>query len=411
MTKVLPRYCPQCGAPIVTSSGSCATCGLPIEALLIRDQDKSLEQLKRGQESLPEIDQQFIQEEPEAQQDNELDRVPTLQLGQQSSSLASTQSFTKKGVQDSPYLSPQPKRKISRRELMLLLVVLLFVLGAFVYAFAGFLGVALPGFVLVQPSITTTAINSSVPYAGVDVTILNVQQSQSFLNDPNTSSNGMVRLNLKENNPTGIKVAWSYATIARLAMPDKSLVSPTYVNSIVRISPEASQTSVVDFAVPTNNSVNQLTLVLGATNEAQMLIPLVRNVNVNKYQPKTINLNGQMLYFGLNWTLTNATSSLSIPGQQAEKSMRYVTLTLKVDNTLSQIAITGSAYEYMRLQYGKTSALPQHTTIPVAFNVGAVGITGTVSFQVPQQTSSFTLILVPQKGDNGDQSSTDFHLQ
>ena len=98
-----------------------------------------------------------------------------------------------------------------------MLVVLLFVLGAIVYAFAGFLGVALPGFVLVQPSITTTAINSSVPYAGVDVTILNVQQSQSFLNDPNTNSNGMVRLNLKEQNPTDIKVAWSYATIARLA--------------------------------------------------------------------------------------------------------------------------------------------------------------------------------------------------
>jgi hypothetical protein len=300
---------------------------------------------------------------------------------------------------------------MSRRELILLLVVLLFVLGAVVYAFAGFLGVALPGFVLVQPSITSTVINSSVPYAGVDVTIVNVQQSQSFLNDPNTNSNGMVRLNLNEHNPTDIKVVWSYATIARLAMPDKSLVRPTYVNSIVRISPGASQTSVVDFAVPTNKSVTQLTLVLGVTNEAQMLIPLVRNVNVSKYQPKTISLNGQMLYFGLNWTLTNATSSLSIAGQQAEQGMRYVTLTLKVDNTLSQIAITGSPYEYMRLQYGKTFALPQHTTIPVAYNVGAVGITGTVSFQVPQQTSSFTLFLMPQKGDNGDQSSTDFHLQ
>jgi hypothetical protein len=411
MTQVLPRYCPRCGAPFVTSSGTCTTCGLPLEALLTRDQDASLEQLNHDQESLPEIDQQFIQEEPEAQQDKELDRVPTLQLGPQSNSLSSTGSFTKKGVQDSPYLSPQHKRKISRRELMLLLVVLLFVLGAFVYAFAGYLGVALPGFVFVQPSITTTAINSSVPYAGVDVTILNVQQSQSFLNDPNTNSNDMVRLNLKEHNPTDIKVVWSYATIARLAMPDKSLISPTYVNSIVRIAPGASQTSVVDFAVPTNKSVTQLTLVLGATNEAQMLIPLVPNVNVSRYQPKTISLNGQMLYFGLNWTLSNATSSFSIPGQQAEQGMRYVTLTLKVDNTLSQIAITGSPYEYMRLQYGKTSALPQHTTIPVAFNVGAVGITGTVSFQAPQKTSTLTLILIPQKGDNGDQSSTDFHLQ
>ena len=73
-----------------------------------------------------------------------------------------------------------------------------------------------------------------------------------------------------------------------------------------------------------------------------MLIPLVRNADVSKYQAKTTNLNGQMLYFGLNWMLTGATSSLSIQGQQAAKGMRYITLLLKVDNTLSQIAITGS---------------------------------------------------------------------
>jgi hypothetical protein len=296
---------------------------------------------------------------------------------------------------------------MGRRELLLLLVVLLFVLGAVVYAFAGFLGVALPGFVITQPSITTTAINASVPYAGVDITILNVQQSQSFLNDPNTSTDGMVRLNLQERNATDIKVIWSYTTIARLVLPDKSLISPTYENSIVRLAPGVSQTSLVDFAVPTKYSVHQLTLVLGTTNEAQMLIPLFPSANISKYQPKTTNLDGQMLYFGLNWTLTSATSSLSIQGQQAAKGMRYVTLLLKVDNTLSQIAITGSVYEYMRLQHGNISALPEHTTIPVAFNVGAVDVTGAVSFQVPQQTASFTLILMPQKGDSGDQGLAD----
>ena len=198
---------------------------------------------------------------------------------------------------------------------------------------------------------------------------------------------------------------------ARLLLPDKSLVSPTYVNSIVRVAPGASQSSVVDFAVPTNTPVNKLTLMLGATHEAQMLIPLLPNANVSTYQPKTTSLNGQMLYFGLNWTLTEATSSFSIPGQQAAKGMRYVTLMLKVDNTLSQVAIPGSSYDYMRLQYGNASVMPEHTTIPVAFNVGAVGIPGTVSFQVPQHATSFTLILIPQKGDNGDQSSTVFQLK
>jgi hypothetical protein len=382
-----------------------------LESILSRDQYEPPEQMNHDQESLSENDQQSFQDEPDVQLDNELEKVPTVQLGQQSNSLSNPKSLPNKSEQDSPYPFPQKKGKMGRREIMLLLICLFFVLGAVMYALAGFLGLALPGFVVTQPSITTTAINSSIPYAGVEITILNVQQSQSFLNDANTSSNGMVRLNLREQNPTDIKVVWSYATIAHLVMPDKSLVSPTYVNSIVRVAPGASQRSVVDFAVPTNIPVNKLTLLLGATYEAQMLIPLVRNVNVSTYQPKTTNLNGQMLYFGLNWALTEATSSFSTPGHQAAKGMRWVTLLLKVDNTLSQVAIPGSPYDYMRLQFGNASAMPEHTTIPVAFNVGAVGIPGTVSFQVPQHATSFTLNLIPQKGDNGDQDSTVFQLK
>lgn len=406
MTQVLPRYCPRCGAPIATSSNVCATCGLPLEGLLSRDQYTLPEQLDHDQESLPQVDQQINQEAYDPKQEGKLDRVPTVQLGQQSS----TKSFTTGSEQAQTNLAPKKKRKMGRKELLLLLVLLLFVLGAIVYAFAGFLGLALPGFANIQPSIKTTAINASVPYAGVNVAILNAQQSQKFLNDSNSSSDGMIRLNLQESNPTNVTVVWSYATIARLRTTNSSSVGTTYVNSIVRIAPGASQKSVVDFAVPMNVSLSQLTLVLGAPKEAEMLIPLVRNVDVSKYQPKTTELNGQMLYFGLNWTLTAATSSYSIEGQQSAKGMRFVTLMLKVDNTLSQIAITGSPYEYMRLQYGNRFALPEHTTIPVAFQVGAVGVTGTVSFQVPQQTSSFTFILMPQKNDNGDQSSTEFHM-
>ena len=371
---------------------------------------KTSEQAFDTPEHLSEIEQDTTQHELDVHEDIQLDRVPTLQLGQQSNALSDTQTFTTKDEQAFRNPSAQNRRRVGRKELLVLLLLLLFVLGAILYAFAGFLGLPLPGIVNIQSPVTTTTIDTSVPYAGVDITILNVQQSQSFINDPNSDTNGMVRLNLQERNSTDVKVVWNYATIARLVMPDKSLVSPTYVNSVVKVAPGSSQKSVVDFAVPMNTSVHQLTLVLGAANEAQMLIPLVRNVDVSKYQPKTTDVNGQMLYFGLNWTLTSATSSLSIQGQQSAKGMRYITLLLKVDNTLSQIAITGSPYEYMRLQYGNNSALPEHATIPVAFQVGAVGVAGTVSFQVPQQTSSFTLFLMPQKGDNGDQSSTDFHL-
>jgi len=381
-----------------------------VEAMLSRNQHKPPEQTFHSPEHLQEIDQEGTQHDLHVQQDNQLDTVPTLQLGQQSNPPPGTQSFQERGEQNYPYSPAPKKRSMGRRGFMLLLLALLLVLGAIAYAIAGFLGVALPGFVIIQPPVTTTAINSSVPYAGVDVTILNVQQSQSFINDPNTSTNGMVRLNLREHNQTETKVLWSFATIARLILPDKSIVSPTYVNSVVSVAPGASQTSVVDFAVPSNDSVNQLTLVLGATNEAQMLIPLVRNANLSKYQPETTKLNGQMQYFGLNWTLTSATSSLSMQGQQAAKGMRYLTLTLQVENTLSQVAITGSAYEYMSLHYANHTALPKHATLPVAFDAGAAGVIGSVSFQVPQNIHSFTLLLEPQNGDRGDQSSTAFQM-
>jgi len=125
---------------------------------------------------------------------------------------------------------------------------------------------------------------------------------------------------------------------------------------------------------------------------------------------ETTKLNGQMHYFGLNWTLTSATSSLSMQGQQAAKGMRYLTLTLQVENPLSQVAITGSPYEYMSLHYANHTALPKHATLPVAFEVGAAGVTGSVSFQVPQNIHSFTLLLEPQNGDRGDQSSTAFQV-
>lgn len=297
---------------------------------------------------------------------------------------------------------------MGRRRVILLLAALLFVLGAGAYVIAGFLGVALPGFVTIQPPMTITSINSLVRYAGVDVAVLNIQQSQRFIDDPNTSTNGMVRLNLGEHNRTSVRVSWNYENIARLILPNKSIVSPTYVKAKVALAPGASQKSVVDFAVPLNDRVSQLILRLGATNEAQMFIPLMGNANLSNYQPKTINLNGQMQYFGLNWTLTSATSSLSIDGQQAAKGMRYITVTLKVDNTLSQVAITGSAYDFVRLKVGTITASPKHTTLPVAFDEGAAGVTGTVSFLVPQNARSYTLILEPQNEDSGDKASTDF---
>src|SRR6266478_4401070 len=329
MARAFPRYCPRCGAPVVTNAGSCGTCGLPMEAMLSRSAGMQTAQSQQYGQDQP--DQQPTQSYPQVQQGNPQH--------------ASFQTPIE------PVYAPAPKKRgMGRKALIPLVVALLVLLAAAGYVIAGLQGVHLPGF-------------------------------------------------------------WNYNTIARLILPDKSIAGPVYVKAEASIAPGTSQTSVLDFAVPTSDTISQLTLRLGAPDEAQMLIPLTGRADLSKYQPRSINLNGQMLYFGLNWTLTNATSSLSIDGKQAAKDMRYITVTLKVDNTLSQIAVTGSSHDYVRLKFGSTTASPKNTTLPVSFNAGAMGQTGTVSFLVPQHTQSFTLLLVPQSRDaSSDQDSTDFQL-
>ena len=203
-------------------------------------------------------------------------------------------------------------------------------------------------------------------------------------------------------------MSWLYANIARLLLPGKSTAAPTFVRANVGIAPGATQKSTVDFAVPIDDKVNQLILRLGAANEAQMDIPLTSHADLGKYSPKTIQPNGQMIYMGLNWTLTKATEQLSIAGQQASKGMTYVIVTLQVDNTLSQQAITGSPFDYARLKAGNTTAAPKLTDLPVSFDTGEKGKTGTITFLVPGSNTALTLIFLPQSG--ADQATTDFQF-
>ncbi len=413
MAQVIPRYCPRCGAPIDTQSRFCAACGFPVEAVKAKDeyrQPTTVDQNDQGQFSPADEHEQASQDEPPEQQSYQQPTIQTSQAGQQGYPYNVAQPYQERDAPRYPYHPTQKKRSMGRRRYILFLVVLLILLGTTTYIAAGLLGVHPPGFAVVQPPVATMAIDSTVPYAGVDITILNAQQSLRFVDDPGSSTNGMVRLNLREQNKTGIKVSWSYTDIARLILPDKSIGSPTYVNAEVSVASGASQTNVVDFAVPSRYHTSQLTLRLGAINEASMFIPLTGKANVSNYQPKTIDLNGQMQYFGLDWTLTNATSSLSIDGQQATKGMRYIIVTLTVANTLSQIAITGSPYDYIRLKFGTTMLSPVNTTLPVSFDAGVSGQDGTVSFLVPQNTKSFILILIPQPQSGSDQASTDFQL-
>ncbi len=307
-------------------------------------------------------------------------------------------------------VKPAPKPRRGRAGLVIALFVVALV-GIAGYFLAALLGVQLPGTTNSQPAVTTSSVNETVTYAGVTITVLNAQQSQRFVNDPNSGNDGMLRLNLREQNSTDRTIDLPYVTIARLVLAGGSTVAPVYVKAKGSIAAGVTQTSFVDFAVPTTTGARKIILRLGAASEAQMDIPLTGQANLSKYAPHSVKLDGQMLYMGLNWTLTQATSQLYIDGQQASKGKRYIIVTLSVDNTLSQEAITGSPYSYIRLQVGKTLLSPQATTLPVSFASGETGKTGTVTFLAPQNSSAFTLILQPQGSNSGfDAASTDFQF-
>lgn len=310
-----------------------------------------------------------------------------------------------------PDYSPVPQSKSRRRVgILLVLLVVLLVLGGGGFLAVSMLGVHIPGLNIGQATIKTSQVHAAITYAGMNVTLVSVQQSQNFSDDPQSASNGMVRLNLREQNTTTVPISWNYTASARLVGAGKSPLVPTYVKSETSIAPGATLTSVVDFAVPNGGNLSRLLFQLGTASEAQMLIPLAGQANLSQYQPRTTKQNGTAAYFGLDWTLTGAATSLSVPGQQASNGMEFVTLNLSVDNTLSQMAISGSPFDYLNVKVGNQTAKLVSTTLPVSFASGATGKTGTATFLIPQKSSACTLLFVAQDPGGKTEASIDFKL-
>lgn len=412
MAQTFPPYCPRCGKPTIAGQRFCVHCGqvmqpLPTSKNTIDNPDILTQ--------VPSSDAPIHQIQP-IHQLHQIQPIQSTQPIRQPSSSQPDWSPSPSPSSPPPFLPPSPspilpvRRKRSRVGLLVTLLIVLLLVGVGSYIAINVLGIHIGGANSgSQPKITTTPLNTTVTYASVNLTVVNVQQAESFVNDPNSADNGMVRLTIQEQNPTTSKVSWLYSDMARLLLPGKKVVAPTFVKAKVGIAPGATQTSLVDFAVPDTDKISQLTLQLGTSSEVQMNIPLIAHADVSKYAPKSVSPDGQMLYFGLNYTLTTATSQLSADGQQASKGMMYVVVTLQVDNTLSQVAIPGSAYDYVRLKTGNVTATPKDTTLPVSFDTGETGKTGTVTFLVPQSTT-FTLLLLPQSQNGAKQASTDFQF-
>jgi hypothetical protein len=245
-----------------------------------------------------------------------------------------------------------------------------------------------------QPPITTALIKQTVPYGGVDITIVSAQQSKAFMDDLNAGTTGVVRLNLKEDNKSTSSGNYLYSDSARILLPDKTSVAPSNEQKFSGPDAGVSRINWLDFPVPTSVQISQLTLQLGKDTEAQEIIALTGKANVTQYQTKTTQLNNvSTQYAGLAWTGTSATVSMSFKGRQAAKGTQFVTVSLKVDNPSSQ-DFGGYWGDYLRLKSGTITSPPTDATLPLGFVAHSSGGTGDVTFAMPAGSTSYTLIFL-----------------
>jgi hypothetical protein len=291
-------------------------------------------------------------------------------------------------------LSVLLKQPLDRRRVGIGLI-LIVVLGGVILGIVEVLHALTPG----QPAISTITLGTTVDYAGVDITVVSAQTSQSFADDPHSASNGMLRLQLHAQNKTSLTMELPYENIAHVTLPDGKTSNPTYVTSDEGLAAKTTHTNFVDFAVPQSIHIDQVIFHLGGVDEAQLDIPLNSHANVDQYAPKTVHPNQQISYYGLNWTLTDASLQFHIDGKQASKNMRYLILTLKVDNPLLEKVLSGSPYDYVRLKSNNASINLIDTTLPTSFEAGTSGKGGTLTFLVPQDDTSFTLTLYNPQDD------------
>ena len=242
---------------------------------------------------------------------------------------------------------------------------------------------------------TTAQINQSLTYSSVDFTIVNVQEASSFTDDSSPSSPVTLRINVTEHNPTADTVYLNYTNQLQVVLPDKTTVTAGTSKVDGIIGQAVQRTNWIDFPLTKSIPINQLMLQFGAATETLMSVPLTGSADLSAYKLKSITPNAAFQYGGVNWTLTSVTSSLSANGKQADTGMRFIVLTLKADNPSTNGTFYTNA-DNMRLQSGSVTNSSTNNALPYPLNAGTTGATGTITFMMPQNNSSFTFIMLAQ---------------
>jgi hypothetical protein len=422
MAQTPGRSCPNCGGPITAGQRFCTNCGAVLEA------PPPSQYGGMQQQNYPPAQQPPPYAQPQQQQ-----LPPYMQQPQQKQSPIA-EAFGALGLLFllRRFGRGYARGYVPRRQssgccgCLVLLVILLLVIGLPGYfAFRNRIPALQntinsvssgnTGGILATPPLaspTTTQLNETVNYAGVEITILNAQQASSFSDDNNSSTNELVRLNLKEIAGSAVG-SFLYSDVMRLVLPDKTTIVPSRAQNDIGPEQGTTRTNWIDFTVATNTKIDQLTLLLGTDKEAQMSVPLSSGANLSAYQLKTTSPNTTTQYAGLTWTVTSVTLAWNYNGHQADKGMRYVVVQFRIDNPTSQQFTSGFPEEYMRLKAGAATSAPAgNTTLPLTVPANSSGATGVVAFQVPEGSTAYTLILLgkPSAYPPISQSMTNFQV-
>jgi hypothetical protein len=433
MSQMSGRHCPKCGISLTADQRFCTNCGTVLEA---QQQPPSQYGAQPPSQSYPYPQQtppyaQQQQQLPSYAQSPQQQMPPYMQQAPQKQNPiaeafgAMGLLFLLRGFGGRTYAGYRPQRQRSSCcGCIVLLVVLFLCLGvpSLYYASKTSIPSISKGLnfssgsnnsnssLTTQPTITTVPLNETVNFFGMDLTIVNAQQSQAFLDDSSSSTTGMVRLNLKEDNKSTSTARFLWDDQARLILPDKTSVAPVSEKEFGGPDGGVSRANWLDFPVPTNVQVSQLTLQLGGDTKAQESIPLTGKASLAQYLPNTAQPNVATHYAGLTWTITTATASLGFKGQQADKGMQYVNVTLKVDNPTSQ-TFRGYYGDYIRLKSGDVTSAPTgDTTLPLGFDAGSSGSTGNVIFTMPSGSTSYTLIFLNTPAYQFPQATANFQV-
>lgn len=295
-------------------------------------------------------------------------------------------------------------------------LILVLVLGSAGYLLARMAGARLanaggsiPDATPTQSPIKTTLLGETITYSSVIITLVSAQQASRFADDNSTSSVGALRLNIHESQSAPLDTGGSrtdpyygYDKPFHLLLPGGKLISSEGAKNASGPTGKATQDNWIDFSVPTTLPVNQLSLRIGDTNEAQMDVPLRANADLSAYQPQVVHPATRVAYGGMFWTLTTASKQWSDGGKQAGKGQRFLVVAVSVDNPSSS-DVNGYPPDYLRLRVNGTLIAEANDNLPLGFAAGTSGSKGLVAFLVPEQSTSFVLVLL---GNSSTQQAT-----